>query len=260
MALSGAYHQPKATPEMGYAQDGYDMIVAHGSQFVDAVHNVAPDFPDTAFVISYAGEEVPQEPNVAGVAPINSGALAGAVAAAVSETGKVVMLGGEDTPSIAELVDMFEPGAKAVDPDITVETAYIGTLTDADRAKEVALGYANQGFDVICASANNAGLGVLQAAEEAGIYAIGYNADQYDQAPDAVVVSVLRDFDTMFENTFLEIADGTFQAQVYSYDIGDGGVILSDWHGWDEKLPKEKVDAINEFIEKLFNGEYEGQY
>ena len=254
-----AYSESVAASDMeeflrGYAQDGYNMIVAHGSQFVDAVHKVAPDFPDTAFVISYAGEDAPQEPNVAGVGPINSGVLAGAVAAAVSETGKIVMLGGEDTPSIAELVDMFEPGAKAVDPDITVETAYIGTLTDADRAKEVALGYANQGFDVVCASANNAGLGVLQAAEEAGIYAIGYNADQYEQAPDAVVVSVLRNFEGMFDNIFQEIAAGTFEGKVYSYDIASGGTILSDWHGWDEKLPEGKA-KVDEFLAAVESGE-----
>lgn len=254
-----AYSESVAASDMeeflrGYAQDGYTMIVAHGSQFVDAVHAVAPDFPDTKFVVSYAGEETPQSPNVAGVGPVNSGFLAGAVAAAASETGKIVMLGGEDTPSIAELVDMFEPGAKYIDPDITVETAYIGTTTDADKAKEVALGYANQGFDVLCASANNAGLGVIQAAEEAGVYAIGYNADQYDQAPDAVIVSVLRDFETMFDNIFQEIANGTFEAKVYAYGLKDGGTKFSDWHGWDEKLPEVK-QAMDDLFAALENGE-----
>lgn len=230
----------------GYAQDGYNMIVAHGSQFVDAVHNVAPSFPDSKFVISYAGEDAPQGDNVAGVGPIHTGFMAGACAAAASTTGKIVMLGGEDTPSIAELVDAFEPGAKYINPDIQVETAYIGTLTDADRAKEVALGYTKQGFDVLCASANNAGLGVIQAADEAGVYAIGYNADQYDQAPDSVVVSVLRNFDGMYDSIFQEIVNGTFEGKVYAYGLKDGGTILSDWHGWDEKLPetKAKIDQL----------------
>ena len=237
----------------GYAQDGYDMIVAHGSQFVDAVHKVAPDYPDSKFVISFAGAGTEQAPNVAGVGPVNSGVLAGAVAAAASSANKIVMLGGENTPSITELVDMFEPGAKAVKPDIQVETAYIGTLTDADKAKEVALGYANQGFDVICATANNAGLGVIQAADEAGIYAIGYNADQYDQAPDAVIVSILRNFEGMFDNVFQEIAGGTFEAKIYAYGLKDGGTILSDWHGWDEKLPEVKA-AVDQFLADVESG------
>ena len=190
---------------------------------------------------------------MAGVGPVNSGVLAGAVAAAASSANKIVMLGGENTPSITELVDMFEPGAKAVKPDIQVETAYIGTLTDADKAKEVALGYANQGFDVICATANNAGLGVIQAADEAGIYAIGYNADQYDQAPDAVIVSILRNFEGMFDNVFQEIANGTFEAKIYAYGLKDGGTILSDWHGWDEKLPEVKA-AVDQFLADVESG------
>ena len=253
-----AYSESVAASDMeeflrGYAQDGYNMIVAHGSQFVDAVHKVAPDFPDSKFVVSFAGDGTQQEPNVAGVGPVNSGFLASAVAAASSKTGKVVMLGGEDTPSIAELVDAFEPGAKYINPDIEVATAYIGTLTDADRAKEVALGYTKQGYDVLCASANNAGLGVIQAADEAGVYAIGYNADQYSQAPDAVVVSVLRNFEGMFENVFKEIAAGTFEAKIYSYGLKDNGTVLSDWHGWDEKIPEAKA-AMDQLFADLEAG------
>ena len=253
-----AYSESVAASDMeeflrGYAQDGYNMIIAHGSQFVDAVHKVAPDFPDSKFVVSFAGDGTQQEPNVAGVGPVNSGFLAGAVAAASSKTGKVVMLGGEDTPSIAELVDAFEPGAKYINPDIEVATAYIGTLTDADRAKEVALGYTKQGYDVLCASANNAGLGVIQAADEAGVYAIGYNADQYSQAPDAVVVSVLRNFEGMFENVFKEIAAGTFEAKIYSYGLKDNGTVLSDWHGWDEKIPEAKA-AMDQLFADLEAG------
>lgn len=253
-----AYSESVAASDMeeflrGYAQDGYDMIVGHGSQFVDAIHAVAPSFPESKFVVSFAGAGTEQSPNVAGVGPVNSGFLAGAVAASASKSGKIVMLGGEDTPSIAELVDMFEPGAKYINPDITVETAYIGTLTDADRAKEVALGYTNQGFDVLCASANNAGLGVLQAADEAGVYAIGYNADQYDQAPDAVIVSVVRNFEGMFDNIFQEIAAGTFEPKIYSYGLKDNGTILSDWHGWDEKLPEAKT-AMDQLFADLESG------
>lgn len=150
-------------------------------------------------------------------------------------------------------MDAFEPGAKYINPDIEVATAYIGTLTDADRAKEVALGYTKQGYDVLCASANNAGLGVIQAADEAGVYAIGYNADQYSQAPDAVVVSVLRNFEGMFENVFKEIAAGTFEAKIYSYGLKDNGTILSDWHGWDEKIPEAKA-AMDQLFADLEAG------
>lgn len=238
----------------GYAQDGYDMIVAHGSQFVDAVHAVAPNFPASKFVISFASEGTEQSPNVAGVGPVHSGFLAGAVAAAASETGKIVMLGGEDTPSIAELVDMFEPGAKYINPEIEVSTAYIGTITDADKAKETAIGYAQLGYDVICASAGSAGLGVIQAAEETGVYTVGFNADQYSQGPNSVIVSVLRNFEGMFEGIFKEISNDTFEPKIYAYNLKDGGTILSDWHGWDTRLPEVKAE-----IDMLFSDLEDGK-
>ena len=238
----------------GYATQGYSLIICHGSQFTDAVHKVAPEFPDVAFVLSASTEGTEQAPNVAGVGAFNSGYLAGAIAAAATKTGKVAMIGGEDTPSIAEIVDVFEPGAKHINPDVEVITTYLGTLTDADKAKEVALNLVKQeGVDVLCASANAAGLGVVQAAQEAGVYCIGFNADQYDQAPEAVIVSVLRNMTAMFENVFLEVANGTFEPIIYAYKLKDGGTSLSDWHGWDEKLPEVKA-TVDQLFADLESG------
>ncbi len=237
----------------GYATQGFKMIIVHGSQYIDYVHNVAPEFPDSKFVITFGDEDRSLDPNVACVGPIESGFLTGVIAANITETGKVAFLGGEENPSITPIVDRFEDGVAFVNPDIEVVTGYIGSLTDADKAKEVAANVISSGVDVIGASANAAGLGVIQAAKEAGIYSIGFNSDQYEQAPDNVVVSVLRDFNTMFENVFVKVADGSFEPTLYQYSVGTG-TVLSDWHGWDAKLPAEAVEAIESFVAGCADG------
>lgn len=252
-----AYTENAATSDVeeylrGYADQGFKMIVAHGSQYIDYVHNVAPSYPDSKFIISYADEDCSQSPNVACVGNVDGGFLTGYIAGTFTTANKVAFLGGEENPSISAIVDRFEAGAKYANPDCEVITGYIGTLTDADKAKEVAKNVIGQGVDVISASANAAGLGVIQAAQEAGILDIGFNSDQYDNAPDTVVVSVLRNFSLMFENVFLEIADGTFEATVYKYGIGTGNII-SDWHGWDEKYP-DQCKAVEEFVAGCADG------
>lgn len=246
-----AYTENAATSDVeeylrGYADQGFKMIIAHGSQYIDFVHNVAPDYPESDFIISYADEDCSQSPNVAGVGNVDGGFLTGYIAATFSENGKVAFLGGEENPSISAIVNRFEAGAKYANPDVEVYTGYIGTLQDADKAKEVAKNVIADGYDVISASANAAGLGVIQAAAEAGILDIGFNSDQYDNAPETVVVSVLRNFSLMFENVFVEIAEGTFEPGIYKYGIGTGNII-SDWHGWDEKYP-EQCKAVEEFV------------
>ncbi len=231
----------------GYANQGFQVIICHGSQYIDYIHKVAPEFPDVKFLISFGDADKSLAPNVACVGPIESGFLAGATAAAISQTGVVAMLGGEENPSIKATVDQFEAGAKFMNPNAKVFTGYIGTLTDADKAKEMAKTFiAENKIDVISATANAAGLGVIQAADESGIKAVGFNADQNAAAPNTVVVSVLRNFTTMYDKVFQEVANGTFQAKLYAFGIADDGMILSDWHGWDAKLPdaKAKMDKM----------------
>jgi len=61
-------------------------------------------------------------------------------------------------------------------------------------------------------------------------------------------------------NVFEQFIAGNWKSGKVAYDLTQNGTLVSDWHGWDAKLPAEKVTAINDFITKLFAGGYEGQY
>lgn len=245
-----------------YAEDKYDMIIVHGSQFKASAEELAVQYPDTYFCLSYGfrvdestADQVANIPNLAYVGPVNMGVLIGAVMGILTETNKVVFLGGQDIPAITDIVSGIEEGVRLTNKEAEVKTDYLGTLTDADLAKERALAYINEGFDVISASANSAQLGCLKAAEEKGVYALGFNGDQYTIAPGAIVLSVMRNYPAIYEDVFLSIANKTWRSGMVVYTLKNNGTIVSDWHGWDEKLPKEKVDAINDVIAKLYAGE-----
>jgi basic membrane protein A len=243
-----------------YADDGYDIIIVHGSQFVDNVKNVAPDYPDTTFLISFGDQDVTGGlANVGAVGPKNMGVLIGAIMGILTENNYVAFLGGEENPSISNVVAGIEDGVKITNPDCKVVTNYIGTLTDSSLAKEMTLQYIADGVDVVSGSANSAQLGILEAAAEKGIYALGFNGDQYEIQPDAVVLSIMRAYPAIYEKVFLEVMNGTFTGGQQAYGLKDGGTIVSDWHGWDTKLPPEKVEAINKVVSDLLSGVY-GDY
>lgn len=250
-----------------YGEDGYDLVIIHGAQFEAAAVETAPLYPDTKFCLSYGfkidgstDQNIKDIDNLAYVGPVGMGVAIGGIMGILTDTDKVVFLGGMDTPAISDITSGIVPGVKLTNPDAVATTEYIGTLTDQDIAREAANAYIDQGYDVICASANSAQLGCLWAAEAAGVYAIGFNSDQYEIAPGAVVLSVMRNYTMIYKDVFDKLVAGEWTPGKVAYELNENGTIVSDWHGWDEKLPKEKVDAINEFLEKLFNGEYEGQY
>ena len=250
-----------------YGEDGYDMVIIHGAQFEAAAVENAPLYPNTKFCLSYGfkidgstDQNIKAIDNLAYVGPVGMGVAIGGIMGILTETNKVVFLGGMDTPAISDITSGIVPGVKLTNPDATATTEYLGTLTDQDKAREAAKAYIDQGYDVVCASANSAQLGCLWAAEDAGVYAIGFNSDQYNIAPNAVVLSVMRNYTMIYKDVFDKLVAGEWNSGKVAYELNQGGTLVSDWHGWDEKLPKEKVDAINEFITKLFNGDYEGQY
>ena len=137
------------------------------------------------------------------------GIVIGGIMGILTETDKVVFLGGQDIPAITDIVSGIAEGVALTNPDATATTDYLGTLTDQDKGKEVALSYINQGYDVISASANSAQIGCLLAAEERGVYAIGFNGDQYSLAPDAIVLSVMRNYPSIYVDVFESILEGT---------------------------------------------------
>ncbi|MBO5069784.1 MAG: BMP family protein [Roseburia sp.] len=237
-----------------YAELGYNVIIAHGSQFADATNEVAANYPDTTFILSYASENVSEQPNVICAGPVNEGTMYGLIAGALTTTDHVAFLGGEDVPIITAALEGFTYGVSLTNPDCVVETAYIGSLTDANKAYEMAIQYINDGVDVIIGCANSAGLGVLQAADEKDILAVGAVGDQYNVAPDSVVVSVLRDYVTIYDDMITKIAADELDDVFYTYTLQQGGCCLSDWHGWDAKLDAEKYQLIMNTLEGIKNG------
>lgn len=266
------YVENIAVSDMGeyirmYGEEGYDMVIVHGAQFESAVTEWAAQYPDTMYCLSYGFKidgstdgNVKDIPNLAYVGPVGMGVVVGGIMGILTENDKVVFLGGQDIPAIADIVSGIAAGVALTNPDAVATTEYIGTLTDQDIAREAANAFIHDGYDVICASANSAQLGCLWAAEEGGVYALGFNSDQYSIAPGAVVLSVMRNYSYIYTDVFEQFVSGNWKSGKVAYGLTENGTIVSDWHGWDKTLPAEKVDAINQFVNDIFAGNYEGKY
>ena len=208
-----------------YGAQRYDIVFGHGFEFQDAARRVAPEFPKTLYVTTSG---TTAGPNLAGMTFgfADASYLAGILAASVTRSKSLGVLGGTALPPVVESFRAFAQGAHSVDPAIKVVTSYIGNWDDVSAGKEQAFAQIGQGVDVIFQNADAAGLGVFQAARErAGTYVIGSNSNQNGVAPDVTLGSVVIDLPLAFLTIARQVKAGTFKPGVV--ELGEASHVVT---------------------------------
>ncbi|MGB7000419.1 MAG: BMP family ABC transporter substrate-binding protein [Halobacteriota archaeon] len=238
--------------QRGYA-GAYDIIICTGSNQADALRDVSKEFPEQKFVL--VDGTVSERENVASFMfrDEESSFLAGALAAMVSETNKTGFVGGMDIPVITRFLAGYYAGARYINPDCELIVSYVGSWTNPEKGKELALELYDDGAEVVFGVAGASGVGVIEAAEERNLYAIGADIDQRDLAPDNVLVSTLKCTDVEVFNVIKDMVEGDFEGGIRSRGLKEGGVGLS----LDNALPivtDEKKEEIGEIREEIIDG------
>lgn len=237
-----------------YATQGYDVIIGHGFEFGDAIKKVAKDFPNVKFIVT--SSDISQAPNVASLQVLNvqAGFFGGALAAMVTKTGKIGYVGGMDIPPIKNALLGFKAGAKLVNPKVQVMTAMTGSFDDVAKAKETARTFIEQGADVVLGNADQAGLGVVQAAQEKGVMDIGYDHDMSNVAPDTVVATTPQSYPIAIDYIIKEIMSGKFEAKYYPIGAKEDATGIV-WNAkWESKLPAGVKDKMTQLINDVKSG------
>ncbi|WP_415926778.1 BMP family lipoprotein [Devosia rhizosphaerae] len=244
-----------------FAGQGANPIVMAGFSWTAALEAVAPEFPDTNFVVI---DTVVDQPNVQSILfDEHTGSfLVGALAAMQSETGTVGFIGGMDVPLIHKFYCGYAQGARAVNPDINLIENYTGTTpaawNDPVTAGELAKAAVDQGADVIFAAAGGSGLGVLQAMADAGKYSIGVDSNQNYLQPGSVLTSMVKKVDVAVQTALTEAADdATFQPGLTILGLEQEGVGYSlDEHNRD-LITSEMETAVEDYEAQIIAGEIE---
>lgn len=181
-----------------FAEEGYNPVIMVGFMSATPLGEIAPDYPDTRFVIVDA---VVDQPNVRSVVfnEHEGSYLVGLLAGMASESGTVGFVGGMDIPLIRKFGCGYAQGVLAANPDATVIANFTGTTpaawNDPARGSELTLAQIGQGADVVFAAAGGTGVGVLQTAADQGIYSIGVDSNQNYLHPGSVLTSMVKRVD-----------------------------------------------------------------
>lgn len=241
------------------AARGYDVVVAVGFLFTDAIEAVAADFPDVRFVI--VDGRVEGMPNVASVVfrEQEGSFLVGALAALKSKTGTVGFVGGMDVPLIHRFEAGYVAGVHHVRPDVKVLIGYAGVrpeaFADPVRGKEIALAQIGQGADVVFHAAGVTGLGVIEAARERGKLAIGVDSNQNAVAPGTVLTSMVKRVDNAVYREIADAVHGDFRGGIVELGLAEDGVGFALDDDNRALVPEAMVARVNALRDSIVAGE-----
>jgi basic membrane protein A len=214
-----------------------NIIMGDGFGNEEAVRRVAKDYPSIAFV--FGSGLGPADPNFSVFDNwIQEPAyLSGMLAAGMSKTGTLGVVGGYPVPEVNRLVNAFIKGAKEINPNAKILVTFINSWFDPAAAKEAALAQIDGGADVLYAER----FGVVDAAKEKGLLAIGNMSDQNSLAPDTVITSPVWNMTPTVNYLVAQVKAGAYTAM----DLKDfsmmakGGATLAPFHNLESKIPAD---------------------
>lgn len=238
----------------------YDLIISIGFDQADALNNVASRFPNQKFAIV---DMVVDKPNVASYIfkEKERGFLLGVAAGLMTSNTndqhinneKVVgVIGGMKIPLIDANIAGFIAGAKYVDSDINVLHSYVGHWADPAKGKELTLSMIEQGADVIWGAAGRSGLGVIKAAEEQNVYAMGADSDQGYLAPDNILTNGMKFVNNTVFLAIQETINNEFKSGIHLLGVAENALGYTD-----SLLPTDVLLKLDEIKNELIKGEVE---
>lgn len=189
------------------------------------------------------------------------GYLAGVLAAQLSESGTIGVVGGrEDVPPVVKLVNGYEVGAKSVNPDIRVLKIYNESFTAPDKGASDAQQFIGEGADVIFGAGGKTGSGGVAAATAQGVWGIGVDQDEYyttfnsGEAPgaDKLASSAIKRVDLGVFVQIVNVLKGEFEGGLFALTAANGGITYAPFH--DADIPDDVAAKLEETRKGLADG------
>lgn len=240
------------------ASEESDVVIALGYEFYDLVKEMSQAYEDKVYL--YVDDVLEGYNNIVSLTyGQDEGAfLAGAFGAlmtketqidGINESAIIGMVGGRDIPVIRNFQKGYEAGARYIDTSLEVITVFSGDFISTENCREKATELYQQGADIVFAVAGGAGLGVFEAAEENGRFAIGVDSDQRYINPDVILASMVKNVGNSIYDTLIKIQNGEIVGGVhYTFGLKENGVNLTFG---DDTMEVLVPDAIRKRIEEI---------
>ncbi|HET6380824.1 MAG TPA: BMP family ABC transporter substrate-binding protein [candidate division Zixibacteria bacterium] len=261
-----------------FISDGCDMIITVGFLLGDATKEAAEANPDVRFaIVDFAYD--PPIPNVEGLVynTAQAAMLAGYAAASWSKTDIMGTFGGINIgPGVTDFMDGFIAGMNywneqkgesvrmlgGRDPLDPASGTFTGDFTSTDNAKNVTIGFLQEGADVILPVGGPIGQGTFAAIREQNADAVGLGVDvdwtqTVPEYADLMLVSIIKRIDNSVFQAIERAVNGEPPEAVFLSDLANEGVGISPFHEYEDEISDEVKAEIEELRQAIIDGEIE---
>jgi basic membrane lipoprotein Med (substrate-binding protein (PBP1-ABC) superfamily) len=238
-----------------YASQGYNLVIAHGSQYGGSLQEIAPDFPETSFAWGTTVDTFTEQgiDNVYAYEARSEqgGYVNGVIAASLTESGVLGVVGPIETGDAKLYVDGFIAGAAATDPGVDTNVNYIGSFSDVALASVAAETHVQAGADQLTGTAQMV-VGAIGVAEESGVAWYGTQSSQTSLAPDVVVANQVYDWTIVLDEIISNVKSGKLGGESFALTLANGGLLMeyNDAYG----LPAEVMALADDTVQGIIDG------
>ena len=235
-----------------FVDEDYDLIISVGYMLADATREAAEANPDTKFaIIDDSSIDLPNVTSLMFKAE-QASYLVGYVAGLTTKTNNIGFVVGMTNETMNQFGYGYCAGAIDANPDITVQQFNANSFADSATGKTVANTAITNGADIVFQAAGATGLGVIEACQEAGVYAIGVDSDQSSIAPKTVLTSAMKRVDNAVYDAVQELIDDKLEGGVQTFDLAAGGVDIAPSQ---DLISDDVIKAVDEVKEKIISGD-----
>lgn len=235
-----------------FVDEDYDLIISVGYMLADATREAAEANPDTKFaIIDDSSIDLPNVTSLMFKAE-QASYLVGYVAGLTTKTNNIGFVVGMTNETMNQFGYGYCAGAIDANPDITVQQFNANSFADSATGKTMANTAITNGADIVFQAAGATGLGVIEACQEAGVYAIGVDSDQSSIAPKTVLTSAMKRVDNAVYDAAQELIDDKLEGGVQTFDLAAGGVDIAPSQ---DLISDDVIKAVDEVKEKIISGD-----
>ena len=230
-------------------QNNSKLIFACSFGYMDFVQEVAQKYPDVTFMHISGYKRAENVGTIFG-RMYQPRYLSGLVAGSVSESGNLGYVAAYPIPEVIRMINAFTLGARKINPDATVRVVWLFSWYDPGKEKEAAQALIEAGCDLLGMHADTGA--VAQAAEEAGVYVIGYNNDMIQYAPTKHLTAPIWNWARFFAPIVQQVADGTWKSEDIWWGMAEGAVDLAPFG---PAVPEDVQKMVNDEKARIIAGE-----
>lgn len=229
------------------AQQGNKVIFATSFGYMNSVEKVAKQFPNTVFMHA-TGYKQGKNMGVYDVRTYEGAYMLGVVAGQKTKNNILGVVASFPIPEVVRNINAYTLGAQSVNPKIKTKVIWVNSWFNPGKERDAALALIAQGADVLMQNTDSPA--VVQAAQQKGVYAFGWNSNMSKFGPKAHLAAAVLHWEKFYEPVMKQVVNKTWKSQALKYGVKESAVNIENFGPEVTANQKSKVLSVRDALHR----------